>query len=100
MDFLTRRPSTMTDCDSPRDPLHKVTPVRAWSQDDIERVLVLLDRAPADRAWRRRGWHVMLRYYQRSYRSWRRAPFIPDIEVRELVKLKPQRVFRAVVEFL
>lgn len=31
------------------------------SQDEIERVSRLLARAPADRAWRRRGWVVMLR---------------------------------------
>ncbi len=31
------------------------------SQDEIDRVKLLLDRAPADRAWRRRGWLVMLR---------------------------------------
>ena len=31
------------------------------SQDEIERTRLLLSRAPADRAWRRRGWLVMLR---------------------------------------
>ncbi len=34
---------------------------RTCSQDEIDRVRLLLDRAPADRAWRRRGWLVMLR---------------------------------------
>ena len=31
------------------------------SEDEIERTRMLLSRAPADRAWRRRGWLVMLR---------------------------------------
>lgn len=31
------------------------------SQDGVERVRLLLARAPADRAWRRRGWLVMIR---------------------------------------
>ena len=31
------------------------------SQDGVERVRLLLARAPADRAWRRRGWLVMVR---------------------------------------
>ena len=31
------------------------------AQDEIERTRLLLSRAPADRAWRRRGWLVMLR---------------------------------------
>jgi len=31
------------------------------SQDEIDRVRLLLQRAPADRAWRRRGWVAMLR---------------------------------------
>ena len=31
------------------------------SQEEIDRVRTLLARAPADRAWRRRGWLVMLR---------------------------------------
>ena len=31
------------------------------SQADIDRARLLLARAPADRAWRRRGWLVMLR---------------------------------------
>ncbi len=31
------------------------------TDDEIERTRVLLSRAPADRAWRRRGWLVMLR---------------------------------------
>ncbi|CBN76269.1 EsV-1-8 [Ectocarpus siliculosus] len=30
-------------------------------QDEIDRTRLLLSRAPADRAWRRRGWLVMLR---------------------------------------
>lgn len=33
---------------------------QAW-RDRVERVRLLLARAPADRAWRRRGWLVMLR---------------------------------------
>lgn len=31
------------------------------SQDEVDRVRLLLQNAPADRAWRRRGWLVMLR---------------------------------------
>ena len=31
------------------------------SRDEIERTRVLLSRAPSDRAWRRRGWLIMLR---------------------------------------
>ncbi len=31
------------------------------SQDEVNRVRLLLGRAPADRAWRRRGWLLMLR---------------------------------------
>eukprot|EP00752_Nemacystus_decipiens_P014386 g12796.t1 len=38
------------------------------SQEEVERVRLLLSRAPADRAWRRRSWLVMLRS-----RAWQAA---------------------------
>ncbi|CAM9865828.1 unnamed protein product [Ectocarpus sp. 4 AP-2014] len=34
---------------------------KRWSEAEIERVRLLPTRAPADRAWRRRSWLVMLR---------------------------------------
>ena len=34
---------------------------RRCSQDEVDRVRLLVGRAPADRTWRRRGWLVMLR---------------------------------------
>ena len=49
------------DGETPADALENVREHRECSQDEIERVRLLLDRAPADRAWRRRGWLVMLR---------------------------------------
>ena len=39
--------------------------------DEIERARLLLSRAPADRAWRRRGWLVMLRSRDDKARSTR-----------------------------
>ena len=49
------------DGKSPADLLDSVYKGRKCSQEDIERVRLLLARAPADRAWRRRGWLAMLR---------------------------------------
>ncbi len=49
------------DGETPADDLDAMYENRTCSQDEIERVRLLLDRAPADRAWRRRGWLVMLR---------------------------------------
>ena len=39
------------------------------THDEIERTRLLLSRAPADRAWRRRGWLVMLRARKASHDS-------------------------------
>eukprot|EP00752_Nemacystus_decipiens_P008050 g7194.t1 len=49
-----------------RSPAELLDSNRGWNdrsatQDEIERTRLLLSRAPADRAWRRRGWLVMLR---------------------------------------
>ena len=49
------------DGKSHEDLLDNAAQRRGCSQDGIERVRLLLSRAPADRAWRRRGWLVMLR---------------------------------------
>ena len=49
------------DGESPADLLDPAYEGGKCSQEDIERVRLLLARAPADRAWRRRGWLVMLR---------------------------------------
>ena len=46
---------------TPADMLSQVPDGRSCSQADIDQARLLLARAPADRAWRRRGWLVMLR---------------------------------------
>ncbi len=46
---------------TPADLLDVDQECRTCSQDEIERVRLLLDRSPADRAWSRRGWLAMLR---------------------------------------
>lgn len=54
-DLITDAPDDHYDDDSDYDEdIH-------CSQDEIERARLLLARAPADRAWRRRGWVAMLR---------------------------------------
>ena len=55
-DKYGRTPADMLNLASP---FENVEP--QGSQEDVERVHLLLARAPADRAWRRRGWLVMLR---------------------------------------
>ncbi|CAM9770409.1 unnamed protein product [Scytosiphon promiscuus] len=65
VDLLLRWNADETTLDDygekPSDLLERVRDDRGCSEDEIERVRVLLARAPADRAWRRRGWLVMLR---------------------------------------
>ncbi len=41
----------------------------AATDDEIERTRMLLSRAPADRAWRRRGWLVVLRSRKKQTRA-------------------------------
>ncbi|CAN0239114.1 unnamed protein product, partial [Ectocarpus fasciculatus] len=52
LDNFGRNPAKMLDVEDGR--LDSAAP------DEIDRTRVLLSRAPADRAWRRRGWLVML----------------------------------------
>ena len=49
------------DGKSPGDVLDGAVGSRTFTQDHIDRIRLLLARAPADRAWRRRGWLTMLR---------------------------------------
>ena len=49
------------DDKTPADFNRKWEPPTQYVRDRVERVRLLLARAPADRAWRRRGWLVMLR---------------------------------------
>ncbi|CAN0199235.1 unnamed protein product [Scytosiphon promiscuus] len=57
------------DGEKPSDLLDSAHEDRDCSEDEIKRALVLLARAPADRAWRRRGWLVMLRARSRKERD-------------------------------
>ena len=67
MDLLLRWGADETaagsDGQTPADFLRTVTrtPNKHLIQGMIDRTRLLLSRAPADRAWRRRGWLVMLR---------------------------------------
>eukprot|EP00752_Nemacystus_decipiens_P006232 g5622.t1 len=66
VDLLPRWGADETAVDSegrtPAEHLHDVVPVSGLcSQESIDRARLLFARAPADRAWRRRGWLVMLR---------------------------------------
>ncbi|CAB1108018.1 unnamed protein product [Ectocarpus sp. CCAP 1310/34] len=46
--------------ETPVDRLTEVAREVVWEWPELDRALELLARAPADRAWRRRGWLVML----------------------------------------
>lgn len=48
------------DDETPVDRLKAVAHDVVWEWPELDRALELLARAPADRAWRRRGWLVML----------------------------------------
>ncbi|CAM9409564.1 unnamed protein product [Ectocarpus sp. 12 AP-2014] len=65
VDLLLRWGADETAVDNegrtPAERLNDVPGDRSCSQEDFDRAQLLLARAPADRAWRRRGWLVMLR---------------------------------------
>eukprot|EP00752_Nemacystus_decipiens_P004447 g4060.t1 len=65
VDLLLRAGASETAVDSagwtPAAVLERLANRRRCSADEAERARVLLERAPADRAWRRRCWLVMLR---------------------------------------
>lgn len=86
------------------------------SLEEIDRVRLLLARAPNDRAWRRRSWLVMLRSRTSKVGEGElagcagsKAPRLEiarrvetgfEAVVKSLVKLEPEGVFRNVVGFL
>ncbi len=65
VDLLLRWGADETAVDNegrtPAERLSGVPDGGSRSQEDVDRAQLLLARAPADRAWRRRGWLVMLR---------------------------------------
>lgn len=63
VDLLLKAGSSETEVDHVGNtPLDLVREAAEWADDQIvQRICVLLRRAPADRAWRRRGWLVLLR---------------------------------------
>ncbi|CAN0135268.1 unnamed protein product [Ectocarpus sp. 4 AP-2014] len=65
VDLLLRWGADETAVDNegrtPAERLNDVPGDRPCSQEDFNRAQLLLARAPADRAWRRRGWLVLLR---------------------------------------
>lgn len=86
------------------------TPTDMIVEDDTGQINLLLARAPMDRAWRRRGWLVMLRVRNfsedtssiQSQRSEDDGSARLDAVVHKLVRLsrEAERVFRKIVSFL
>lgn len=65
VDLLLRWGADETAVDNegrtPAERLNNVSGGRSCSQEAVDRAQLLLTRAPVDRAWRRRGWLVMVR---------------------------------------
>lgn len=63
----------------------------------------MLEKAPVDRAWRRRGWLVMLRSHKGASgggNTVQKVDTVFGVVVTSLTQLVPDGVFRSVVSFL